>query len=149
MNTSLLKAAAIFGFAALALTAHAQDKGPKDMKGMGEMKMDCTKNMGNMKGMEGMQGMKMDCMGKASTKDASKVTPMSTGEVKAIDKANNSITLKHGPIKSKTVEMGAMTMTFPVQKPSLLAKVRVGSRVKFSVDNVNDVATVTALVVQK
>lgn len=149
MNKSLSKAAAIFGFAALALTAHAQDKGPKDMTSMGGMKMDCTKNMGNMKGMEGMQGMKMDCAGKASTKDVSNVTPMSTGEVKAVDKANHSITLKHGPIKSKTVEMGAMTMTFPVQKPALLAKVKVGSKVKFIVENINDAATVTALVVQK
>lgn len=152
MNTSLSKAAAILGFAALALTAHAQDKGSKEMHSMDGMKMDCTKNMGNMKGMEGMQsmqGMKMDCMGKASTKDASNATPMSTGEVKAIDKANQSITLKHGPIKSKTVEMGAMTMTFPVQKSSLLAKVRVGSKVKFIVENVNEAATVTALIIQK
>ena len=149
MNKSLSKAAAIFGFAALALTAHAQDKGPKDMTGMGGMKMDCTKNMGNMKGMEGMQGMKMNCAGKSATKEASNVTPMSTGEVKAVDKANKSITLKHGPIKSKSVEMGAMTMTFPVQKPALLAKVKVGNKVKFIVENVNDAATVTALVVQK
>lgn len=149
MNTSLSKAAAILGFAALALTAHAQDKGNKEMQSMDGMKMDCTKNMGNMKGMEGMQGMKMDCMGKASTKNASNATPMSTGEVKAIDKANNSITLKHGAIKSKTVEMGAMTMTFPVQNFTLLAKVKVGSKVKFIVENVNDAPTVTALVVQK
>jgi Cu(I)/Ag(I) efflux system protein CusF len=152
MNTSLSKAAAVFGFAALALTAHAQDKGSTDMNSMSGMKMDCTKNMGNMKGMEGMkgmQGMNMDCMGKASTKDASNVTSMSTGEVEAVDKVNKTITLKHGPIKSKTVEMGAMTMSFPVKNPSLLSKVKVGNKVKFIVENVNDAATVTALVVQK
>lgn len=146
MNTSLSKTLATFGLAALVLTANAQDKGPTDMNSMGGMKMDCTKNMGNMNGTESM---KMDCMAKASTKDVSNVTAMSTGEVKAVDRANNNITLQHGPIKSKTVEMGAMTMTFPVQKPSLLAKVRVGSKVKFIVENVNDAATVTSLVVQK
>lgn len=149
MNASLSKAVAIFGFAALALNAHAQDKGPTEMNSMGGMKMDCTKDMSNMKGMEGMQGMKMDCMGKASTKDASNVTSMSSGEVKAVDRVNKTITLKHGPIKSKTVDMRAMTMTFPVQKPELLAKVKAGNKVKFIVENVNDAATVTALVVQK
>ena len=155
MNTSLLKAAAIFGFAALALAAHAQDKSPKDMNSKGGMKMDCTKDMGtmgtmgNMKSMEGMQGMNMDCMGKASTKGPSNVTSMSAGEVEAVDKVNKTVTLKHGPIKSKTVDMGAMTMTFPVQKSALLAKVKVGTKVKFIVENVNGVATVTALVVQK
>lgn len=150
MNTSLSKAVAIVGFAALTLNAHAQDKGA--MGNMNGMKMDCTKNMGNMKGMEGMkgmQGMNMDCMGKASAKDASNVTSMSTGEVEAVDKVNKTITLKHGAIKSKTVEMGAMTMTFPVQKPALLAKVKVGNKVKFIVENVNDAATITALIVQK
>ena len=155
MNTSLSKAAAIFGFAALALTAHAQDKGSTGMNSMSGKNMDCTKNMGDMKGMEsmkgveGMQGMKMDCMGKASKKDASNVTSMSTGEVEAVDKVNKTITLKHGPIKSKTVEMSAMTMTFPVRKPALMAKVKVGDKVRFTVENVSDAATVTALVVQK
>lgn len=152
MNTSLSKAAVVFGFAALALAAHAQDKSPPDMNSMNGMKMNCAKNMGNMKGMEGMkgmQGMKMDCMGKNSAKDASNVASMSKGEVTAVDRVNKTVTLNHGPIKSKTVEMGAMTMTFPVQKPALLAKVKVGNKVKFTVENVNDVATVTALVVQK
>lgn len=149
MNTSLSKAAVVFGLAALALAAHAQDKSLPDMNSMNGMKMNCARNMGNMKGMEGMQGIKMDCMGKNSAKDASNVTSMSKGEVTAVDRVNKSVTLNHGPIKSKTVEMGAMTMTFPVQKPALLAKVKVGNKVKFTVENVNDVATVTALVVQK
>jgi Cu(I)/Ag(I) efflux system protein CusF len=158
MNTSLSKAVAIFGFAALALTAHAQDKGPKAMNSMSGMKTDCTKSMDSMKGIEGMkgmegmtgmQGMKMDCIGKNSAKDASNMTSMSNGEVTAVDRVNKSITLKHGPIKSKTVDMGAMTMSFPVQKASLLTKVKVGNKVKFIVENVNDAATVTSLIVQK
>lgn len=142
MNKFLLKATAVFGFAAFAVSAHAQDKGAMGTGDMNGMKMDCMSNVQNMKD---MKGMKMACAGK----DSANAVSMSSGEVKAVDKVNNSVTLKHGPIKSKTVEMGAMTMTFPVQKPSLLAKVKVGDKVKFVVENVNDVATVTALVDKK
>jgi Cu(I)/Ag(I) efflux system protein CusF len=74
---------------------------------------------------------------------------MSNGEVKAIDKTNKSINLKHGPIKSKAIEMGPMIMSFPVEDPSLLSKVKVGDKVKFVAENINDVATVTSLTVQK
>jgi Cu/Ag efflux protein CusF len=42
-----------------------------------------------------------------------------------------------------------MTMAFAVKDPSMLSKVKVGDKVKFRVDNVKDVATVTALTVQK
>jgi Cu/Ag efflux protein CusF len=42
-----------------------------------------------------------------------------------------------------------MTMAFAVKDPSMLSNVKVGDKVKFRVDNVKDVATVTALTVQK
>jgi Cu(I)/Ag(I) efflux system protein CusF len=144
MCKSLYKVAAAFGFAALATNVYAdQGKGGMGMGNMNGMKMDCMKNMENMK------GMKMDCMGNNAGKDASNATSMSDGEVKAVDKANKNITLKHGPIKSKTVEMGPMTMSFPVTDPSLLSKVKVGDKVKFIAENVNNVATVTSLSVQQ
>jgi Cu(I)/Ag(I) efflux system protein CusF len=146
MDKLLLKATAVIGFAAFSLSAHAQDKGATGPGNANGMKMDCMANVQNMKD---MKGMKMDCAGSSSLKDSSSVESLSSGEVMAVDKASNSVTLKHGPIKSKTVDMGAMTMTFPVQKPSLLAKVKVGNKVKFNVENVKDTATVTALVVQK
>jgi Cu(I)/Ag(I) efflux system periplasmic protein CusF len=80
-----------------------------------------------------------------------KMEPMAMNEaqVKAVDKTNKSITLKHGPIKSKTVEMAPMTMSFPVQKESLLSNVKVGDKIKFTIENVENQATVTALKVQK
>jgi Cu(I)/Ag(I) efflux system protein CusF len=142
MNRSRYKAAAAIGFAALAMNVYA-DQGKGGMGNTGGMKMDCMKNMDNMK------DMKMDCMGSDAGKDPSKATSLSDGEVKAVDKANKNITLKHGPIKSKTVEMGPMTMSFPVTDPSLLSNLKVGDRVKFTAENVNDVATVTSLIVQK
>lgn len=124
MKKSLFKATATLGLTMTALLAYAdQGSGGKGM------------DMGNMK---------MDCMGDGSAK----ATSMSDGEVKAVDKANKNITLKHGPIKSKTVEMGPMTMSFPVQNPALLSSVKVGDKVKFNVENIKDIATVTSLKVQ-
>jgi Cu/Ag efflux protein CusF len=76
-----------------------------------------------------------------------KAASMSDGEVKDVNMANNSITLKHGPIEN--MHMGPMTMAFAVKDPSMLSNVKVGDKVKFRVDNVKDVATVTALTVQK
>ena len=108
-------------------------------KGMdtGGMKMDCMKTMENMK------DMKRDCMGNGAANAAS----MSSGEVKDVNKANNSITLKHGPIDN--MHMGPMTMAFAVKDPAVLSRVKVGDKVKFKVENINDIATITSLVVQK
>ena len=91
------------------------------------------------------EGMKMGSM----QRSASKGFGTNEAEVKAVDKANKSITLKHGPIRSKSVKMPPMTMTFPVEKAGLLAKVKNGDKVKFTVENMNDQATVTALTVKK
>lgn len=141
MKKSLFKVTAALGFAVLAMDVYAdQGNGSNGMGSMGGMKMDC---------MDNMKGMKMDCMGSNAGKGSANAATMSEGEVKAVDKANKNITLKHGPIKSKTVEMGPMTMSFPVQTPSLLSNVKVGDRVKFNVENLKDVVTVTALTVVK
>ena len=55
MKHQRLKTTAALGFAVFALSAYAQ-QGGKGMD-MGNMKMDCSKNMVDMKGMKGM-----DCM---------------------------------------------------------------------------------------
>jgi Cu(I)/Ag(I) efflux system protein CusF len=125
MKTSLIKATAVFGFILIAMAAHADDASANKGKEMGSMNMESSGNH---------QPMTM---------------PTNVGEVKAVDKAGKSITITHGPIKSKTVEMTPMTMTFPVQSAPLLSNVKVGDRVTFNVENVLDVATVTALTIQK
>ncbi|WP_136415945.1 copper-binding protein [Herbaspirillum sp. ST 5-3] len=123
MKHSLNKTTAAFGIALFALAVHAeQSTGTKGM------------DMGNMK---------MDSMEMNSSKAMSRA--MNEGEVIAVDKAGKSVTIKHGPLKSKTVEMGPMTMSFPVQHASLLSNVKVGDTVKLTVENVKNVATVTAL----
>jgi Cu(I)/Ag(I) efflux system protein CusF len=125
MKMSLIKASAASGLVLFAMAAHAAQGSSDKAMGMGSMKME------------------------SAGKDSPKTMPMNVGEVKTVDKANKSITITHGPLKSKTVEMTPMTMTFPVHKAPLLSNVKVGDRVKFNVENVHDVATVTALTIQK
>jgi len=69
--------------------------------------------------------------------------PMVDGEVRKIDTSANKITLKHGEIKN--LDMPPMTMVFQVKDPVLLAKVKVGDKVQFTVDNVNGAMTVLTL----
>ncbi|KRB79516.1 copper-binding protein [Noviherbaspirillum sp. Root189] len=125
MKTSLFKSILALGLMAAALTAHADQMN-------GGKRMD-------------MGGMKMDGMAEKSSEAAR----VNEGEVKAVDQAGKTVTLKHGPVKSKTVEMPPMTMTFSVEKDTLLSKVKVGDKVKFNVETVKGTAVVTALQVQK
>jgi Cu(I)/Ag(I) efflux system protein CusF len=123
MKKLLVKPTAALSFALLALHSHANPDG---------MKMD-------------QEGMKMGSMEMSSSMGFA----TNEAEVKAVDTANKSITLKHGRIESKSVKMPPMTMTFPVEKADLLSQVKSGDKVKFTVENRKDQATVTALTVKK
>ncbi|WP_192805254.1 MULTISPECIES: copper-binding protein [Noviherbaspirillum] len=128
MNSSKYKFALVAAMAALALNASAdQGKG----------------------GMSDMGGMKMDNMGNQSTKTTKRTFGDNEAEVKAVDKAKKSITLNHGPIKSKTVEMPPMTMAFTVSDTAMLSNVKAGDKVKFTIENVDNAPMVTSLTVQK
>ena len=72
---------------------------------------------------------------------------LTDGEVKNVDSKSGQVTLKHGPIEN--MKMPPMTMAFPVQDPSVLSSLKEGSKVKFALENVNGVPTITSLVVQK
>ena len=89
------------------------------------------------KGM-GMGDMKMD---------VAKATKLTDGEVKNVDAKAGQVTLKHGPIEN--MKMPPMTMAFPVQDPSVLSSLKEGSKVKFVLENMNGVPTITLLVPQK
>ena len=131
----------------LTVNAFADQANSNKVHKMGGMKMDCMKGvkgmdgMEDMKGMDGMKGMKMDCPKKPS----GDVVSMAEGEIQELDKVGKNITLKHGPIKSKTVEMGAMTMTFAVKDGAMLRKLKTGEKVKFQVENVKGQPTVVAI----
>ncbi len=71
------------------------------------------------------------------------VTAMTEAEVKKVDRKAETITLQHGLIKN--LEMPAMTMVFKVKTPALLAKVKVGDKVKFNAEMPDGVLMVTAL----
>jgi Cu/Ag efflux protein CusF len=68
---------------------------------------------------------------------------MTEGVVRKIDAANGKITLKHGPIVN--LDMPGMTMVFRLRSPDLLNAVKVGDAVKFHVEDINGVFTVTAI----
>ena len=123
MKKSFFNLLTVCGFSLIAVTVHAEQ--------------------GSM-GME-MSGMKMEKMPASSMNAMS----LSDGVVKVVDKESGSITLKHGRIKSATVEMGPMTMSFAVKDKTLLSNVKVGDKVKFTVENIDGEATVTVLSIQK
>lgn len=64
---------------------------------------------------------------------------MASGEVRRIEKGQNTITLKHGAISS--ISMPPMTMTFKVRDPALLEKVRVGDKIRFRAEVARDGTT--------
>lgn len=69
--------------------------------------------------------------------------PKVDAEVRRVDTANHRITLRHGDIPN--VNMGAMTMVFPVKDPLLLKDVKAGDKVRFTADTVNGDITVMSL----
>lgn len=51
------------------------------------------------------------------------------GDVRKIDRAKGTITLRHGPLEA--LGMGPMTMVFAAADPKLLANVKEGDKVRF------------------
>ncbi|HXD42167.1 MAG TPA: copper-binding protein [Ramlibacter sp.] len=68
---------------------------------------------------------------------------MTEGEVRKVDKAKKTITLKHGAIKN--LDMPPMTMVFEAADPSLLGKVKAGDKVRFVAANPGGKLTVTEI----
>jgi Cu/Ag efflux protein CusF len=60
---------------------------------------------------------------------ASSKAALTAGEVKKIDLKAQKVTLKHGEIKN--LAMPPMTMVFLAQDPSMLAKLKVGDKLRF------------------
>ena len=55
---------------------------------------------------------------------------MAEGEVRRIDRAKGTITLKHGPLAA--LNMGPMTMVFVAKDKKLLDNVKEGDKVRFT-----------------
>lgn len=65
------------------------------------------------------------------------------GQVQKIDASAEKVTLRHGPIKS--LDMDSMTMVFRVKDVSMLTGLKVGDKVKFTVERVNGQITILTL----
>ena len=65
------------------------------------------------------------------------------GEVRRIDKSRGTVLLKHGEIKS--VNMGAMTMSFKLKDPAMADQLKEGDKVKFTVEQKGDDLIVTSI----
>jgi Cu(I)/Ag(I) efflux system periplasmic protein CusF len=74
---------------------------------------------------------------------ASATGPVSSAEVRKVDKENKKITLKHGEIKN--LDMPPMTMVFKVKDAAMLDKVQAGDKVMFSAEKLDGAYTVTVI----
>jgi Cu(I)/Ag(I) efflux system periplasmic protein CusF len=74
---------------------------------------------------------------------APKAVPMADGEIRRINKAAGTMTLRHGPIPN--LNMPAMTMDYKVANPKFLDAFRPGDKVRFTADRIGDDYTVTRL----
>jgi len=68
---------------------------------------------------------------------------LAEGTVKRIDMSANKLTIAHGPLE--TVNMPAMTMAFRTAAPGMLDQVKAGDKIRFAVEKVGGVLTVTAI----
>lgn len=74
---------------------------------------------------------------------AAATTTLSEGQVKKVDKARNTLTLRHGPLQN--LGMPGMTLVFRVQEAEWLDRVKPGDTIRFLADRVEGVFTVTRL----
>ena len=74
---------------------------------------------------------------------APKAVPMADGEIRKVNKAAATMTLRHGAIPS--LNMPAMTMDYKVANPKFLEAFKPGDKVRFTADKIGDDYTVTRL----
>ena len=79
----------------------------------------------------------------SASASASPSAEMADGEVRKIDKENQKLTIKHGPLKN--LDMPGMTMVFQVQDPAMLDKVQTGDKVRFMAEKLDGKFTVTTM----
>ncbi|HUQ25489.1 MAG TPA: copper-binding protein [Burkholderiales bacterium] len=69
--------------------------------------------------------------------------PLADGEVVRVMVARKEILLRHGPIPH--LEMGSMTMAFPVKDPAMLQRLKPGDKIRFRAEKVGDEAVITRI----
>jgi Cu/Ag efflux protein CusF len=74
-------------------------------------------------------------MAQQSASAPAKAAP-AEGEVRKVDRAKGTITLKHGPLTA--LNMGPMTMVFVAKDKKLLDNVKEGDKVRFTPEQAKD-----------
>jgi Cu(I)/Ag(I) efflux system periplasmic protein CusF len=78
---------------------------------------------------------------------ASAQAPSASGEVTRVNTRTKEITIRHEPIPH--LDMGRMTMAFPVKNPAMLDRVKPGDKVQFTAEKVGNEAIITKIEVSK
>ncbi len=68
---------------------------------------------------------------------------LADGEVRRVDKARGTVLLRHGEIRS--IQMGAMTMSFKLKDPKMADQLKEGDKVKFAVEQKGDDLIITSI----
>ena len=89
------------------------------------------------------QQMDPNMPGMVGTQATKPTEAQGVGIVKAIDATKGTITLQHQAITA--IGWPAMTLTFKVDPPTLLTKVKVGESVRFTLHPAGMASTVTAI----
>ena len=79
--------------------------------------------------------------GPAKADAAKPASEVATGEVRRINKAAKTLTVRHGPLEK--FNMGAMTMTFPVRDAAQLGKLKEGDKVRFTLEKAGEDLVIT------
>lgn len=72
---------------------------------------------------------------------------ISHGEIRKLNKAAGTLTIKHGPLKNLGME--GMTMVFRTKDPAIFEEAKVGDRIDFVAEEPADELTVMQWVLQK
>ncbi len=80
---------------------------------------------------------------KPTTQTATVASAQADGEVRKVDRDAKKVTLKHGPIAN--LDMPAMTMVFQVRDAQLFDRLAVGSKIRFSAEQLQGAYVVTAV----
>lgn len=72
---------------------------------------------------------------------------LSEGVVRKVDKAQNKLTIRHGPLEN--LSMPSMTMVFRVKDAGYLDRLKPGDTILFLAESINGVLTMTRLEIAK
>lgn len=79
----------------------------------------------------------------AATLQVAQARPPVEGEVTRIQKDTGKVTIRHGPIPN--LDMPGMQMVFNLNDPSMVEKLKTGSKITFTADRFNGAFTVMSI----